>query len=88
MGSFSRRLISLWLSLILPALSDARALRPAGSFHCEAEGREEEGSGRPMRQVRLMVTTYRPRPEDSRPEESLSRAFIAYPIKRMERARS
>ena len=72
MRCFSRRLISLWLNFPL-VVSDARAPRPGGGFHCEAEGREEEGRGRPMRQVRLMVTTYRPRPENLRPEDSLSR---------------
>ena len=43
-----------------------------GAFHSEAEGREGEGRGRPMRLVRLMVLPYRPRPERLRPEESLS----------------
>ena len=46
--------------------------RTSGGFHCEAEGREGEGRGRPIRELRLMATTYRPRPEDLRPEASLS----------------
>ena len=59
--------------------------RTSGGFHFEADGREGEGRGRPMREVRLMVLLYRPwfdkahhsepveeRPENLRPEESLS----------------
>jgi hypothetical protein len=57
--------------LFLPLVSDARALRPGSGFHCEGEGREEEGRGRPTRKVRLMALLYRPRPEDLRPEEAL-----------------
>ena len=34
------------------------------------EGREGEGRGRPMRKVRLMVLTRRPRPEDLHPERA------------------
>jgi len=62
--------MSKWL--FQQPVSDARALRPGGGFPFESEGREGEGRGRPMREVRLMVLSYRPRPEDSRPEESLS----------------
>ena len=58
--------------LFPPPVSDARALRPVGGFPFEAEGREGEGCGRPMREVRLMALPHRPRPEDTRPEESLS----------------
>ena len=58
--------------LIPPPVSDARALRTDAGFHFEAEGREGEGCGRPMREVRLMVLLHRPRPENLRPEESLS----------------
>src|SRR5258706_16085866 len=36
----------------------------------EAEGREEEGRGRPIRKVRLMTLFYRPRPKLA-PEASL-----------------
>jgi hypothetical protein len=57
-----------------PPVSDARSLRTGDGFHCEDEGRKEEGCGRPMRKVRLMATTYRPLPENLRPEESLSEA--------------
>ncbi|TAK08592.1 hypothetical protein EPO44_02405 [bacterium] len=34
-----------------------------------ARGREGEGRGRPMREVRLMALLYRPRPENLRPEQ-------------------
>ena len=61
--------MGMWLFQQL--VSDARALRPGGGFHCEAEGREGEGCGRPMREVRLMVLPYRLRPEDLRREDSL-----------------
>src|SRR2546425_13366286 len=37
----------------------------------KAEGREGEGRGRPMREVRLMAINYRPRSENLRPEASL-----------------
>ena len=47
--------------------------RAQAFFPSETEGREEEGRGRPMRMVRLMVTTHRPRPEGSRRETSLSK---------------
>jgi hypothetical protein len=57
--------------LIPPSVPDARALRPGTGFHSAAEGREGEGRGRPTRKVRLMALLYRPRPEDSRPEEAL-----------------
>ena len=56
--------------LFPPSVSDARALRPGGVFHSKAEGREEEGRGRPTREIRLMVLPYRPRPENLRREES------------------
>ena len=69
---FSLRLISPRLSLIRPAVSDAQALRPGDDFPGDAERCEEEGRGRPMREDRLMATPYRPRPEDSRREGSLS----------------
>ena len=71
---FSLRLISLWLNLIPPPVSDARALRTGAGFHCEDEGRKGEGCGRPISKVRLMATPYRPRPENLCPEESLSEA--------------
>ena len=37
---FSLRLISLWLNLIPPPVSDARDLRPDDGFPGEAEGRK------------------------------------------------
>ena len=77
---FSLRLISLWLSLFPPSLSDARALRPGAGFHCAAEGREGQGRGRPTREVRLMALLYRPRPEDLRPEEALVPGKIIFHI--------
>ena len=42
-------------------------VEPAAAF--TARGREGEGRGRPMREVRLMVLLYRPRPENLRPEQ-------------------
>jgi hypothetical protein len=35
----------------------------AAAFTSRSEAREEEGRGRPITAVRLMVETYRPRPE-------------------------
>ena len=43
----------------------------AAAFTARARGREGEGRGRPMREVRLMVRLYRPRPENLRHEQLL-----------------
>jgi hypothetical protein len=43
--------------LFPPLVSDARALRPGGGVHREAEGREGEGRGRPTREVSIYGNT-------------------------------